>query len=408
MRNQVFSGSSLSHWPTAIVWGMLAISSQVACIGAEPEYDRRQVPGTVIYHIPADTKVYVGSPGIVRLEDGTYVAKCDEFGPNSMELTGARTVVFRSDDQGKTWNRISTLDGMYWSTLFRHRGSIYLLGTDRQFGKVVISKSTDDGTSWTTPSDAKSGLLIADGHFHCAPVPVIEHDGRLWRAMEEYRGETIRNRRFGAFMMSIDADADLLDADSWVQSNRLEDEADWLDGKVFGWLEGNAVVAPDGGIVDMLRVHRHVDEKAAIISISRDGKTATFDPESGFVDFPGGSKKFTIRYDPQSKRYWSLSNYLPPEFAKLKPTLTRNTLALISSPDLRNWRIDRIVLQHPDVEVHGFQYADWLFEGDDIVAVVRTAYDDESGGAHTYHDANYLTFHRITNFRSSPPFSRDE
>ena len=29
-------------------------------------------------------------------------------------------------------------------------------------------------------ADAKSGLLI-QGTFHCAPVPVVVHDGRLWR-----------------------------------------------------------------------------------------------------------------------------------------------------------------------------------------------------------------------------------
>ena len=38
-------------------------------------------------------------------------------------------------------------------------------------------------------------------------------------------------------------------------------------------------------------------------------------------------------------------------------------------------------------------------DGDDIIAVSRTAYDDGFGGAHRAHDANYMTFHRIRNFR---------
>jgi hypothetical protein len=58
-----------------------------------------------------------------------------------------------------------------------------------------------------------------------------------------------------------------------------------------------------------------------------------------------------------------------------------------------------ILLYHPDTVSHGFQYADWQFDGDDMVAVVRTAYDDAEGGAHNNHDANYVTFHRIGNFR---------
>jgi len=35
----------------------------------------------------------------------------------------------------------------------------------------------------------------------------------------------------------------------------------------------------------------------------------------------------------------------------------------------------------------------------DIIAACRTAYDDGLGGANNYHDANFLTFHRIVNFR---------
>jgi hypothetical protein len=66
---------------------------------------------------------------------------------------------------------------------------------------------------------------------------------------------------------------------------------------------------------------------------------------------------------------------------------------------LRNWRVESVLLYHPDRESHAFQYIDWLFDGDDIIAVSRTAYDDNLGGAHRAHDANYMTFHRIKKFR---------
>ena len=58
-----------------------------------------------------------------------------------------------------------------------------------------------------------------------------------------------------------------------------------------------------------------------------------------------------------------------------------------------------MLLKHPDSAKHGFQYVDWLFDGADIIAACRTAFDDDEGGAHNFHDANYLTFHRIANFR---------
>ncbi len=37
---------------------------------------------------------------------------------------------------------------------------------------------------------------------------------------------------------------------------------------------------------------------------------------------------------------------------------SRNTLALVSSPDLTNWSVRSIVFYHPDVAEHGFRYVD--------------------------------------------------
>jgi hypothetical protein len=152
--------------------------------------------------------------------------------------------------------------------------------------------------------------------------------------------------------------------------------------------------------VNVLRVQtKSPDEKAAIVRVSRDGKRSSFDPKTGFVDFPGGAKKFTIRYDPKTELYWSLTNPVYERHRTNNPGSIRNTLTLTSSPDLRNWTVKCILIYHPDTSKHGFQYVDWLFEGNDIIAACRTAFDDAAGGAHSYHDANYLTFHRFTNFR---------
>jgi hypothetical protein len=223
-------------------------------------------------------------------------------------------------------------------------------------------------------------------------------------AWEEAEAGKKWGKNFRPFVMSAAEDADLVQAGNWTRTNALDQEATWLGGKFGGWLEGNAVVTPEGKIVDVLRV----DEKpegglAAIVRISDDGKKAEFDPEKDFVKFPGGAKKFTIRLDPETKLYWSLSNYVPPEFRNPNPSATRNTLALVSSPDLRNWKVERIVLQHPDRLKHGFQYVDWRFDGEDLIAAIRTAYDDGEGGAHNMHDANYLIFYRVKDFRKASP-----
>ena len=115
------------------------------------------------------------------------------------------------------------------------------------------------------------------------------------------------------------------------------------------------------------------------------------------IDFPGGGTKFTIRFDSVSERYYSLVN------KQMNPAAWRNILYLSSSSDLRSWHVDAQLLHHPDTKNHAFQYVDWVFDGEDILYVSRTAYDDGLGGAHRAHDANYITFHRVENFRQYVP-----
>lgn len=362
-------------------------------------------PGSIVAHIPAETKTYIGSPSLVVLPDGSYLASHDFFGPNSSEFVQATTRVFRSKDKGKSWRKVSEISGAFWSSLFVHRDTLYLLGPDRHHGTVLIRRSVNNGKTWTTPTTRENGLLLA-GMFHCAPMPVVVHNGRIWRAMETAHGPVLDwGKRYGAMMMSAPIDADLMKASSWTVSNSVLYDSTLLGGRFTGWLEGNAVAAPDGGMVNILRVddRSSLNEKAAIVRISADGRKASFDSATGFIPFPGGSKKFAIRYDAPSGRYWTLANIIPPTFReqypRRNPASFRNTLALMSSTDLRHWQAHEIVLQHPDVLHHGFQYVDWLVEGEDLIVLSRTAFGDGAGQAHNNHDANYLTFHRVAHFR---------
>ena len=358
------------------------------------------VPGVVMAHVPPSSGIYVGSPGIAVCSDGAYVAKYDDFGAASSEWTKAITRVLRSNDRGASWAPAATIEGLYWATLFAHRSDLYLIGTDRHDGAVVMRRSGDGGRTWTSPRDAQSGLLLDVGNYHCAPVPVLVDQGRLWRAMEDVTGDRPGARHFQAFMMSAPVDADLLMAKVWRSSSRVGGRAEWLGGKFGGWLEGNAVVTPEGDVVNILRVeHRPEGGKAAIVRVSADGERVTFDPDADFIDFPGGSKKFTIRHDSVAGLYWTLTNPILPRHRSPDPGRVRNALALMCSPDLRHWTMCCIVLYHPDAGRHGFQYVDWLFEGEDMIVVSRTAFVTGSEAPPRQHDANYLTFHRLENFR---------
>jgi hypothetical protein len=354
-------------------------------------------PGVVVAHSPAASRIYLGSPSLVALPDGDLVATHDFFGPGT---TGDRVAVHGSSDGGLTWGRRAEFRGGFWSTVFVHRGALYLIGTSRQDGDVVIRRSRDGGRTWTEPKDGRTGRLLWDARYHCAPTPVLEHGGRLWRAFEDVMGPGGWGSNFRSFMMSVPVDADLLDASAWRQSERLGRDPGWLGGKFGGWLEGNAVVAPDGTLVNLLRAdYRDPDEKAAWISIHSDGREARFDPETGFIPFPGGCKKFTVRRDPKLGVYWSLANGIPPEQRGGNVERTRNTLVLLRSEDLRNWEVRAVLLHHPDRVNHGYQYPDWQFDGEDLIGLVRTAHDDVYGGAHGCHDANHITFHRWRGFR---------
>lgn len=362
----------------------------------EGQADFSAVPGVVIDHSAASSSAYIGSPSIAILPNGHYVASHDLFGPGTHNN---QTIVFVSTDHGKTWKKQADITGQFWSTLFVNEHALYLLGVDKQMGRIVIRRSSNEGKSWTTPRNSTTGILTPTGKFHCAPVPVLIEDGKVWRGFESAE-KSAGEPDFPAFLISAREETDLLSAANWKQSGMAIPQKSWLDGHFEGWEEGNAVATPDGDIVDILRVNTPPKgETAAMVHYDSKTKKLSFDPQSDFINFPGGDVRFTIRRDPQTNLYWSLTNYIPPSQANADPGSTRNTVALISSPDLRTWTVKCILLHHADRAHHAFQYLDWQFDGDDIVAVSRTAFDDGEGGAHSFHDANFLTFHRFKDFR---------
>lgn len=344
-------------------------------------------PGVVITNVDTRAGRYVGSPSLVKLADGTLLASHDFFGAGQRDRPPTR--VYRSQDQGKRWSMVATMEGQFWSTLFEHRGAVYLLGTSAEYGNLVIRRSTDTGDTWTVPTGPEVGLLRI-GQFHTAPMPLLRHAGRLWRSVEVV-SDTRSWGNFEAAIMSADAGADLLRADAWTVSLSQPFPADAARGG--SWLEGNAVLGRDGGLRNILRVHvDNAPELAATLTYA-EGRT----PQVSFMPLPGGSKKFVIRYDAVSDRYLALAN--PAREGSTRTAYQRNKLALLWASSLDGWNLGPTLLEHPDQARHGFQYADWRFDGADLIFVSRTAYDDPFGGARSAHDANYMTFHRLHDFR---------
>lgn len=365
----------------------------------EPQADFSTVPGVVIHHSPASSGRYVGSPGIARLADGSYLTKLDEFGPGSREDLSGITRVFRSTDRGVSWQEVAVLEDLFWASIFVHRDAVYLLGTTKQYGRVTIRRSLDGGLTWSSAKDQESGFISPPGEYHTAPTPVLEYQGRLYKAIEVSSLGRNWGERFGAMMFSAPADADLLAASSWTRSNVLPRDPNWLDGKFTAWLEGNPVATPEGEVVNLLRVQHPQGGWVAMAHVADRGRALRFDPDRDLIRFPGGAKKFTIRWDERSGGYWTLSNPVLPPHVGTEAGSVRNAVALMFSRDLRSWEPRCLLLYHPDVERHGWQYLDWVSEGDDLIVASRTAWNDGLGGAGRAHDANFLTFHRVRNFR---------
>ncbi len=360
---------------------------------------------------PERTKTYLGSPSIVRLPDSTLLATHDYFGsgsPRTSEGEEGLTSVYRSEDDGGTWQNVTHIMNIMWGGLFVHNGKVFLLGTSQQYGSIVIHCSEDGGYTWSRPADDRSGLLFQGGsyhdppNYHCAPMPVFSHRGRLYRAFEDC--DPLQwGRGFQASVISVDEGADLLAAKSWRMSNKLPFDPSWVPeswGQLEnpGWLEGNVVETPDGELCNILRFNsKPLVGKAALVKIHDEGRHISFDPVGGFLDFPGGMTKFTIRYDPDSGLYLTLVNVAESGWPD-----QRNVLALYQSEDLQQWHHiktlmeDDTGLSHDDsVRLTGFQYVDWQFDGDNLIYLVRAAYR----GAIRYHDSNRILYRILKNFR---------
>lgn len=409
----------MKRFPARCAW--LLVAWVVGAVGLAANSVRAQSgppPGVVVASSPDPDRTYIGTPAIAILSDGSYVAAHDFFGKNP-DLTD-RTRLYGSRDRGVTWTPLAELRGQAWFSLFVHRDALYLHGTASRYGDLTIRRSTDGGRTWTEPRDGKSGLLIR-GRFHGAPVPVVVHAGRIWRAVEERVNDLQWPLHFSALVVSAPEDADLLDATNWTRTNGILFDPSWYNGRRPGWLEGNVVVTPEGALANFLRVHtepRPEDsfasgagamgipryEVGARAEISADGRTLSFDPAKGLIHLPGSQSKFTIRFDPRTKRYWSLIQKitLPHEGRDWKnsPIHQRNVLMLTSSADLHTWREESIVLRWREGQTLAgndrvaWQYLDWRFDGEDLVAVSRTSW-----GGQNYHNANFMTFHRVPNFR---------
>lgn len=110
------------------------------------------------------------------------------------------------------------------------------------------------------------------------------------------------------------------------------------------------------------------------------------------VDMPVGVRhKFVVQKDPVTGKYIVLGNENGPD----KPQ--RTVLSTSVSDDFYNWKVAKRLIDYrnADPAYVGFQYPDWIFDGEDILFLSRTAFNR----AESFHNNNYVTFHTIENYK---------
>lgn len=358
-------------------------------------------PGTAVNYLHPDDPVYacsgraLCSPSILRLPSGRILASMDVYAPGGPQNL---TILFRSGDGGATWDYLCELMPCFWGSLFWHAGAVYMLATASEYGDLLIGSSPDEGATWEPPVRLFPGGGMADAGPHKAPMPVTRHAGRLWSGIDY--GSWKRGGHANA-LLSADECADLMNPASWALTPFLRSDPAWPGasaGTTRGAIEGNAVPAPNGGILNVLRYNcgdaLPACDRALVLRGDPENPEARLQFER-FADMPGGSNsKFQLRRDPVSGNYYALAS----EIVDPERPAARNVLSLIASADLENWRVCARLVDHREADPAkvGFQYPDFDFDGDDLVCFSRTAWN----GARNFHDANFITFHRVENFRN--------
>ena len=298
------------------------------------------------------------------------------------------TLLFKSEDDGKTWRYLTDLHPFYWASLFYHRDVLYILGLTTEYGNLQIACSEDEGEPWSAPVTLfyGSNYSCKYGGVHRAPMQINSYNGRLYTSCE-----------YGCWQMgshlpavlSIDENADLMDPENWYRSEFLPFDGAWKEaanGKQFDTMEGNIIRGPDGNLYNYMRwcMGRYLRLKINEQDIEAPLEFA------GIFEAPVSNSMFRII--PDGDKYLVVTNRKT-DAATIPHSSYRNVLTLFETKDMVNFKFikDIVNFEDQDPKLFGFQYPTYLYENGVLSLVVRSSFN----GAEDFHNANYSLFFRV-------------
>lgn len=331
---------------------------------------------------------YLASPSIVRHPDGFLLASMDTF---FIDYGQNLTLIFRSDDDGKTWKYVCELFPCFHGKMFVHRDEVYMLAESTEYGDLLIGKSTDGGKTFTEPVVLLRGGGGKQGPGHAGvhknPQPVVYFGGRIWNTMEwGYWGSEYGH---AAMVMSAPEDSDLMEAANWTFSEPLKYSRDWEGvpkSASEGTIEGS-LVEKDGILYNIMRYDMIRSEERYGLVLKY--KVNTEDPDAPLeyekaVRLPMNHAKFSIKYHERLGKYLVIGS----RHTELDRN-GRRLLSLMASDDLENWDLVTDIVDRRELGYDsGFQYVDYLIEGNKILYLCRTGINRPKN----FHDSNYITF----------------
>ncbi len=342
-------------------------------------------------------KGFTDAPSLVRAGDGALICAAPQYClGRSQERGHGRLFLYRSADEGNSWERVDGEWSFLCGKLFRFEESLYFVGVGpTRWDGLHIIRSLDHGKTWSDPV-----LINNEAPYYSPSTGTVLRDGILYLSLGVANEEGVFNAGGSRTRVAAVKPTDMMNPAAWRFSAMLAfppypdsfREPDVPDDVMPShWLEGNVVDTPDGlKTYWRTRIDGMRSLSVCPVCAIDDTHGQLEHHFQNFRPFPGANCHFHIIQDAPSRLYWLLCN----------PLRRRNILALFCSADAKHW----LCTGYPAILPGWRQAASYvtpLPDGEDLLIVSRTAWKSLNN-----HDNDLVTFHRVPDFRQlAKPFN---